>query len=154
MDDASRYPSPPTGTQAIALWIAGGLLVLSCFGFLLRLGQNVRSLDLGGVGTETVLFGLFHVSVLHNVVHLLLGAAALATAGNARHCRRFLAVTGAALLALVLYGQLDRTPIVADLVPVGTADTWLHLLLALTMIVAAGHGAATRAGWRGRRSAE
>ncbi|WP_433169199.1 DUF4383 domain-containing protein [Kribbella sp. CA-247076] len=150
--DSARGPSPPTAAQAITLWIAGALLALAGFGFLLQLGQNVEGLS--GLGTESVLFGLFHVSVLHNVVHLLLGAAALATAGNAHHCQVFLAVTGSVLLALVLYGQLDRSPIVADLVPVGTADTWLHLLLALTMIVAAGHEAATRAGWLGRRTAD
>lgn len=137
MTDAPPYRSLATQAQLITLWIAGAFISLACFGFLPRLTRNIEGLDLSGLWSEGALFGLFHVSVLHNIVHLLLGATALAAAGSERGCRRFLSVTGAVTLLLVLYGQVDKTPVVADLVPVGTADTWLHTVLALTMLGAA-----------------
>lgn len=55
----------------------GRLPSLACFGFLPGLTQHIESLTLRGLGSEALLFGMFHVSVLHNVVHLLLGATAL-----------------------------------------------------------------------------
>jgi hypothetical protein len=120
----------------LALWVAGMLLTLSCFGFLRLLAVHLEYLDLRATGSETLLFGLFHVSVLHNVVHLLLGAVAVVSAGSLRRCRMFLASTGGVMLALVLYGMVDRTPLIPDLVPTGAADTWLHAILAITMFVA------------------
>lgn len=137
MNDQSSS-SAPTPTQQLTLWIAGALLSLAVFGFLPRLTQNVESLAFRGLESGALLFGLFHTSVLHNVVHLLLGLAALLSAGSHRWCRTFLAITAAVLLTLVLYGQLDSTPVGAGLVPVGTANSWLYTLLALSMIVAAG----------------
>ncbi|MFI7067952.1 DUF4383 domain-containing protein [Kribbella sp. NPDC050124] len=139
-DDPTRTPLP-TAAQTVALWVAGALLTLACFGILPRLAQDFEGLDLGGSAAGGLLFGLFHVSPLHNVVHLLLGVAAVISAGTPRRCRLFLGVTGAVFIALVLYGQLDDTPVVPDLVPTNTADAWLHTLLALTMITAAVHGA-------------
>ena len=48
----------------------------------------------------------------------------------------FLGITGATMLALVLYGLLTRRSLVPDLVPTGTPDAWLHGVLAVTMLVA------------------
>jgi hypothetical protein len=134
MDDTRSYGPIPTPTQAIALWIAGALLTLASFGLFLRLIESSKLADLT---TGELLFGIFHASFLHNVVHLLLGVGVLISAGSPRRCRTFLVTTGTALVMLVIYGQVDSTPVIPDLVPVGTADTWLHLLLALAMIVAA-----------------
>src|SRR5689334_7523334 len=49
----------PTAAQEVALWIAGALLTLACFGFLPGLTAGVDSLDLGGQQSEALLFGLF-----------------------------------------------------------------------------------------------
>lgn len=138
MEDESPYSPVPTSAQEITLWIAGALLALACFGFLPGLARYAAGLDLGGLASESLLFGLFHISVLHNMVHLLLGAAAVLSAGSRRICRTFLAVAGALMMLLVLYGQIDSTPVIPDLVPIGKADTWLHSVLALTMILTAG----------------
>lgn len=137
MEDGPLYRSAATTAQELTLWIAGAFLSLACFGFLPALTQDIERLSLAGLGSEALLFGMFHVSVLHNVVHLLLGATALAAAGSDRRCRRFLLIVGSVLLALVVYGRLDTSPVVPDLVPVNTADAWLHTLLALAMFVAA-----------------
>ncbi|WP_165552919.1 DUF4383 domain-containing protein [Kribbella speibonae] len=136
MEDNTSPRLIPTSVQELALWIAGVLLTLSCFGFLRLLAEHLEHVDLSVVGSETLLFGLFHVSVLHNIVHLLLGAGAVVSAGSLHYCRRFLAITGGVMLALVLYGVLDQTPLILDLAPTGTADTWLHAILAVTMLVA------------------
>ncbi|MEU4293161.1 DUF4383 domain-containing protein [Kribbella sp. NPDC026596] len=135
MDDHTSTRLIPTSVQELALWIAGVLLTLSCFGFLRLFAEHLEYVDLSVVGSETLL-GLFHVSVLHNVVHLLLGAGAVLSAGSLHYCRRFLAITGGVMVALLLYGALDQTPLIPDLVPTGKADTWLHAILAVTMLVA------------------
>jgi hypothetical protein len=128
-----------TSTQEMSLWIAGALLTLAGFGFLTMLAGQVENLDLG-----QRLFGLFDLSLVHNFVHLLLGAAALLSAGSHRSSRRFLTGAGTAVVTLTVYGQLDSAPTFPDLVPVGEADGVLHALLGLTMIVAASLPASVR----------
>lgn len=134
MEDGPPYRSSATFAQELSLWVAGAFIALACFGFLAGLTDRTGSWALD---TEPLLFGVFHVSVLHNVVHLLLGTLALTAAGSERACRAFLVTTGAVLLLLVSYGQLGMGLPVIGLVPVSTADAWLHITLAVTMLVGA-----------------
>jgi hypothetical protein len=48
------------------------------------------------------LFGLFQVSILHNIVHLLFGIAGLAIARTAAQARTYLVFGGAIYLVLFL----------------------------------------------------
>ncbi|GAA1579810.1 hypothetical protein GCM10009789_36960 [Kribbella sancticallisti] len=124
-------PGPSSG-QVLALWIAGALITLSCFGFLALLPDKIRGLGL--LNSEMLLFGLFHVSLPRSVVHLLLGVGFVMAAGSVRRCRTALAIAGTSIIALVVYGRLDHTPAFSDLVPTGTADAWLHFVLGLAML--------------------
>jgi hypothetical protein len=91
---------------------------------------------LGGAGHDSMakLFGVFMVSVLHNIVHLLFGVVGLIAATRARAARAYLIVGGAVYAVLWIYGLLVDQTSAANVVPVNTPDNWLHFVLAVGMI--------------------
>jgi hypothetical protein len=81
------------------------------------------------------LLGLFHVSVLHNLVHLAFGAAGLLLARSVRGASGFL-IGGAVVYAVVfLYGLIVDQDSDANFLPVNDADNVLHAGLALGMLL-------------------
>jgi hypothetical protein len=80
------------------------------------------------------LIGLFEVSVLHNVVHLLFGVAGVAMARRSHSAVTYLVGGGVVYLVLWLYGLVIDEQSAANFVPVNTPDNWLHFLLGLGMI--------------------
>jgi hypothetical protein len=74
------------------------------------------------------------VSILHNLVHVLFGIVGLALARTWEGARAFLIGGGAIYLVLWLYGLLIDKDSGANFVPLNSADDWLHLFLAITMI--------------------
>lgn len=137
MGEAAQRRSTATLTQELTLWFAGAFLTLGWFGLLPGVTKNLDTLALGRSESDAMLFGIFAVSMTHNVVHLALGTVALLLAGSDRHARAFLLTAGIALMLMVIYGQLDNDPALGDLVPVSDADAWLHTILALAMFLAA-----------------
>ena len=87
--------------------------------------------DFAGDGSEE-LFGIFQVSILHNIVHLLFGIVGLALARTRDGARTFLIGGGVVYLVLWIVGLLGG----ADWVPVNSADNWLHFVLGVAMIAA------------------
>jgi hypothetical protein len=81
-----------------------------------------------------MLFGIFQVSILHNIVHLLFGAAGLAMARTGRMARLFLLGGGAVYIVLWIYGLVINQETAANFVPFNTADNWLHFVLGVAMI--------------------
>ena len=80
------------------------------------------------------LLGLFHVNLLHNLVHLLFGVAGLAAARSWSGARAYLIGGGVIYAVLWLYGLLIDEDSNANFVPVNDADNWLHLLLGVGMV--------------------
>ncbi len=80
------------------------------------------------------LFGVFQVSVLHNVVHLVFGVAGLVLARTPLAARNFLLYGGLVYLALFLYGIVVEYQSAANFVPFDDADNVLHLVLAVGMV--------------------
>jgi len=76
------------------------------------------------------LLGLFQVSILHNIVHLLFGIVGLALAKTADGARTFLIGGGVVYLVLWLLGIVGG----GDWIPVNTADNWLHFVLGIGMV--------------------
>ena len=99
-------------------------------------GVTSRFSDLGVAGHESSaeLLGLFQVSVLHNVVHLLFGVVGLLAAKRADLSRQFLIFGGATYLVLTAYGFIVDLGSSANFVPVNTADNFLHLFLGVSMV--------------------
>jgi Domain of unknown function (DUF4383) len=90
-------------------------------------------MSFAGHHSGAMLLGVFQVSALHNIVHLLFGIAGLALARTVAGARNFLIYGGAVYALLWLYGVLIDPTSAANFVPVNMADNWLHLALAVGM---------------------
>lgn len=129
-----RPPRVRTALQWSALASGAVFLLAGILGFVPGATTNPDSLAFAGPGSGALLLGLFQVSVLHNVVHMLFGLAGIIMAASHRKARSFLIYGGVIYLVLWLYGLLigDDTP--ANFIPENYADNWLHLVLGVAMI--------------------
>src|SRR5918997_7023451 len=95
-------------------------LLVGIAGFVPGITTNLYDgLDFAGDGSEAELLGVFRVSVLHNIVHLLFGAG-LFVAATPAGARNYLVAAGSAYLALFVLGILGG----ADWIPADNADDW------------------------------
>lgn len=121
--------------QTAAAVVGTTFVLVGIAGFVPGITQNAADIEFAGHDSPAELLGVFQVSVLHNLVHLLFGIAGLAAARRMRASRSYLVGGGLIYLALALYGAIiDRTDD-ANFVPLNTADDWLHLGLGLGMIL-------------------
>jgi len=123
-----------THVQTAALAVAAVFVLVGVLGFIPGITTDYSSMAFAGHHSEAKLFGVFQVSVLHNIVHLLFGIAGFLMARTVSGARLFLVGGGAIYLVLWLYGLLVGQNTAANFVPVNPADDWLHLLLGLGMI--------------------
>lgn len=123
-----------TPIQTAALAVGAVFLLVGILGFIPGVTSNYAALGVAGPGSEALLLGIFQVSILHNIVHLLFGVAGIAMARSATQARNFLVGGGAVYLVLWLYGLLIPHDSAANFVPVNGADNWLHLGLGLVML--------------------
>jgi hypothetical protein len=123
-----------TLVQIVALLVGVVFLLVGILGFVPGITTNFGDLAFAGTGSMAALLGLFQVSVLHNIVHLLFGVAGVAAARTAAAARAFLIGGGLIYLVLWLYGSIINLNSPANFVPVNTADNWLHLVLAVGML--------------------
>ncbi|TPV50671.1 DUF4383 domain-containing protein [Pseudarthrobacter phenanthrenivorans] len=137
MAASTRLTGARTGLQRAALGTAAVFCLAGVLGFVPGVTANYGSLGLAGHGSGALLLGIFQVSALHNIVHLLFGVAGLLMARTHAQARSYLVYGGVIYLVLWLYGLLvgDTTP--ANFVPANNADNWLHLVLGLAMIALA-----------------
>jgi hypothetical protein len=120
--------------QTAALVVGVVFLVVGVLGFVPGVTTDYDALGGAGHSSEAMLLGIFQVSVLHNVVHLLFGIAGVLLARRADTARTYLLAGGAVYLVLWLYGLFVDHESSANFVPLNDADNWLHLLLGLGMI--------------------
>jgi hypothetical protein len=120
--------------QVAAVVVSAVFLLVGVLGFVPGITTDYDQLSFAGHGSMAMLLGVFMVSVLHNIVHLLFGIAGLAAARTARGARLYLIAGGAVYLVLWLYGLVIDHGSDANFVPVNTADNWLHLALGVGMI--------------------
>jgi hypothetical protein len=127
--------SGKTTGQLLAGAVGLVFLLVGVLGFVPGLTTHYDTMTFAGHHSEARLLGVFAVSGLHNIVHLLFGVAGLALARTAAGARAFLIGGGAVYLVLWLYGLVIDQAGAANFVPVNTADNWLHLVLGAGMIV-------------------
>ncbi len=120
--------------QLASAAVGAVFLLVGVLGFVPGITTGYDSLAGAGHHSEAELFGIFQVSILHNVVHLLFGVAGLALARTASNARNFLVGGGVVYLVLWLYGLLIDKDSAANFVPVNAADDWLHFLLGVGML--------------------
>jgi arginine exporter protein ArgO len=128
----------PTSTrhlvQTVALIYGIIFLLVGVAGFIPGLTSNYETMQFAGHQSEAMLMGVFQVSILHNIVHLLYGIAGVALSRRADNAQHYLLWGGIVYLVLWLYGLFVGHESPANFVPLNTADNWLHLALGVTMV--------------------
>ena len=123
-----------TPVQTAALAVGAVFLLVGVAGFIPGITTNYSELSFAGHHSGAMLLGIFAVSVLHNIVHLLFGVAGIAFARSISGSRNYLIGGGAVYAVLGLYGLIIDHGSGANFVPVNNADNWLHFGLAAGMI--------------------
>jgi hypothetical protein len=129
--------TPATGrtrVQQAALAIGAVFLLVGILGFIPGVTTDYDTMKFAEHHSEAKLLGIFQVSILHNIVHLLFGIAGIAMARTASTARTFLIGGGAIYLVLWVYGLIIDHNSAANFIPVNTADNWLHFGLGIGMI--------------------
>jgi hypothetical protein len=114
--------------------VAAVFLLVGVLGFIPGITTGYDTMQFAGHHSEAMLLGVFKVSILHNIVHLLFGAAGFALARTAGGAKAYLVGGGAVYLVLWLYGLVIDKDSAANFVPLNTADDWLHFVLGVGMI--------------------
>ena len=119
-----------------AAWLVGLVfLLVGIAGFIPGITTNLYDgLEFAGHDGNAELLGIFEVSILHNIVHLLFGIAGLTLSRTWTGARNFLIGGGVIYLALWIYGLLIDQDSSANFVPLNDADNWLHFLLGAGML--------------------
>jgi len=120
--------------QTAAAVVAVVFLIVGVLGFIPGVTSNYEDLTFAGHHSGAMLLGLFAVSILHNIVHLLFGVVGLALARNPGGARGYLVLGGFVYLLLWIYGLVIDQQSGANFVPLNGADNWLHLGLGVGMI--------------------
>ncbi|SCG60070.1 DUF4383 domain-containing protein [Micromonospora inositola] len=135
-DVRGRAPAgPKPRIQPVAAAVAAVFVLIGVLGFVPGVTTHYGDLTFAGHHSEAKLLGLFQVSVLHNLLHLLFGLVGLVLARRVAGARLFLAGGGAVYLGLWLYGFGIDMKTAANFVPFNDADNWLHLFLGFGMLV-------------------
>lgn len=113
----------------IARVFAIAFLLVGILGFIPGITSDAPG-DFVGEESEAELLGIFNVSILHNLVHLLFGIAGLALARTWDGARLFLIGGGVIYVLLWIVGLIGGL----DWLPANDADHWLHFVLGLAMV--------------------
>jgi Domain of unknown function (DUF4383) len=125
-----------TPAQTVATVVALAFLLVGILGFIPGITTHYGDMTFAGHDSGAQLLGLFEVSVLHNIVHLLFAGVGLALARSPRGAVAYLTVGGAVYLVLWIYGLVVDKGSQANFVPLDSADDWLHFALGVVMVAA------------------
>ena len=130
-----RAPAGNKDLLRLAARVVGAVfLLVGVLGFVPGITSDYGDMSIAGHESMAMLLGVFQVSILHNIVHLLFGVAGLLMSRTDSGARTYLVGGGAVYLVLWIYGLVIDQNSAANFVPVNTADNWLHLVLGLGMI--------------------
>src|SRR3954449_5893894 len=94
----------PVQTAALAVGVV--FLLVGVLGFIPGITTHYGSMTFAGHHSDAKLLGVFQVSILHNIVHLLFGLAGLAMARTVANARLYLVGGGVIYLVLWLFGLI------------------------------------------------
>ena len=120
--------------QRAAMVVGAVFLLVGVLGFVPGITTDYGQMSFASHDSDAKLLGIFQVSVLHNIVHLLFGIVGLLAARTVAGAKSFLVVGGLVYLVLWLYGLVIDKDSAANFVPLNTADDWLHFVLGLGMV--------------------
>ena len=136
MEADARLPAVDERTplQDLTLLVGAAFLAAGIAGFIPGITTHYDDLSFAGHGSHAKLLGVFQVSILHNLVHILFGIAGIALARTRQTARAFLLGGGAVYVVLFLYGQFTSQNSSANFVPLDRNDDILHLALGGSML--------------------
>lgn len=122
--------------QIYALTFGATLLLVGVIGFFYTADFSTGDATTQPANRDSV-FGVFAVNGWHNVVHVMSGLLGLALAGSWFGARMFALGFGAVYLAVAAWGFIvgDGDSILG-LIPVNSADNWLHVAIAVLGLLA------------------
>jgi len=128
------YSTGRTSVPSAAFAVGVVFLLVGILGFIPGITSQYDQMRLAGHQSGAMLLGIFQVSILHNLVHLLFGVAGLMMARTYAASRSFLIGGGVIYLVLWLYGLVVDHGSPANFVPINDADDWLHFVLGVGML--------------------
>ncbi len=120
--------------QSMAMLLGIVFLLVGILGFIPGITSNFDDLKFAGHNSDAKLLGLFQISILENIIHLLYGVAGLALAKTWQGARTYFIGGGVIYLVLFVYGLITGNESGANFVPTNIAGDVLHLLLGLVMV--------------------
>lgn len=88
-----------------------------------------------GITTDNHLLGIFHVNALHNIIHLVSGAVALYCGmTSVKASKTYFQVFGVIYALVAILGFVYGDNAILGLVANNMADTWLHVVIAVTVL--------------------
>lgn len=121
--------------QGAAMIVGAGFVLVGVLGFIPGVTTDFDHLHWAGHHSGALLFGVFAVSALHNVVHVALGVLGLVMARTYAAARAYFLGTALIYLGLWVYGFVIDAGSSANFMPVNAADNWLHFGLAAGMLL-------------------
>jgi hypothetical protein len=121
--------------QGAAILVGSLILISGVLGFVPGVTSQLDRLHLAGPQSEALLFGIFETSILHNLVHVIVGLVGLAMASTFWRSRAYLLTGGVLFLGFWVYGLLIDHNSRINVLPLNNADTWLYLGLGAVMVV-------------------
>lgn len=139
-----------TDIQRAALVFGVVFLLVTILGFIPGITTDYDRLTTFD-GPGAMLFGIFGVNILENIVHLLYAIAGFAAAASWAASRAYFIVGGIVYFVVWLYGLVIDLDSAANFLGVNAAANWLHFALGAVMVAigfllgrrAADRGAAT-----------
>lgn len=138
MNTSPTYTNASTRLQRAALITGIAFLAVGILGFIPGVTSDFDEMTFAGHHSGAMLLGIFEVSVLHNIVHLLFGVIGIAASRtSSRASYSYLLYGGIIYFALFLYGMFVGHDSSSNFVPVNDADNALHFFLSVGMVGAA-----------------
>lgn len=126
-DDPARAP-----VRWAAIMCGIFFLMIGFAGFIPSVTWNFNNIEMG-YGSEAMVLGLFQVSVLHNVIHLLAGLAGLVMSRFSNSARGYLRIGAGVAVVLWVFGLLVDRDSYSNFLPLNTVDDWAYFVIALVM---------------------
>jgi hypothetical protein len=130
-DGAASRAGERTPAQWYCLIFGATLLLVGVIGFFADAGFDVGS----GIDGDKLL-GIFEVSGIHNLIHIASGALLLAVAPKASIARLGALGFGVVYLLVTVIGFIQGDNVLG-IIPVNSADNFLHVAISGLAIVAA-----------------
>lgn len=118
----------------LAFAVGATFVLVGVLGFMPGITTNYGDLSFADHHSESKLLGLFQVSILHNIVHILFGLAGLALWRTVSGAQTYLIGGGIVYMLLGVYGASIERHSDANFVPVNGADDILHIGLGVAMV--------------------